>query len=215
MSPKERLENILLSASLGPITPFCGIVNGVCQCGRKPSKAHKPGKHPLLTGWQEMATTDHETIIEWFDNAPGANFAVITGIQTVVLDLDVKPGKDGNAALAKLEADAGQQLSPTVTAFSGTPGARHLYYKVPRSAPSKNRREPPELTSGDPKKASSFRVHYISPATTTASCQTFHRLTSRPPNSRNGSLKPCENHPPGLRAPQWPRRTSMHSLMNY
>jgi hypothetical protein len=137
----ERLKNILLSTKLGPITPFFGIVNGNCECGKPPNDKHKPGKHPRAGGWQHKnATTDHATIRQWFGQYPDANFAAITGIDTVVLDLDVRPGgpgkpaKDGIAELAHLENTAAQQIPPTVTVFSGSgTGAKHLYFAIPQN----------------------------------------------------------------------------------
>ena len=96
MTPAERSKNILLAAKLGPLTPFFGIVNGRCECGKPKSQKHKPGKHPHGGGWQRQnATSDHATIAVWIGQYPNANFAVITGVDTVVLDLDVRPGKDG------------------------------------------------------------------------------------------------------------------------
>jgi hypothetical protein len=141
MTAAEREKTILLSTKLGPITLFFGIVNGKCECGNPPNDKHKPGKHPRAGGWQhKKATTDHATIRQWFGQYPDANFAAITGIDTVVLDLDVRPGgpgkpaKDGIAELACLENTAGQRIPPTVTVFSGSgTGAKHLYFTVPQN----------------------------------------------------------------------------------
>jgi hypothetical protein len=134
MTAAERVKNILLSTKLGPLTLFFGVVNGRCECGKPKSQKHKPGKHPHGGGWQHKnATTDHATISVWIGQYPNANFAVITGVGTVVLDLDVRPGKDGVAELAALEAKAGQSLPATVTVLSGSgTGAKHLYFKVPQ-----------------------------------------------------------------------------------
>jgi len=126
---------------LGPLTPFFGIVNGQCECGKPKSQRHKPGKHPHAGGWQHKnATSDPATIALWIGQYPNANFAVITGSDTVVLDLDVrpaesgKPAKDGVAELAHLENTAGQRIPPTVTVFSGSgTGAKHLYFTVPQN----------------------------------------------------------------------------------
>jgi hypothetical protein len=133
MTAAERAKNILLAARLGPLTPFFGIVNGQCECGKPKSQRHKPGKHPHAGGWQHKnATSDHATIAVWIGQHPQANFAVITGVDTVVLDLDIRPGKDGVAELAALEAKSGKCLPPTVTVLSGSgTGAKHLYFKVP------------------------------------------------------------------------------------
>jgi hypothetical protein len=133
MYPDERLRNIIESAKLGPLTPFWGLVNGVCECGKPKSERHKPGKHPRFGGWQDkQATTDPQTISRWVAEFPNANFAVITGVDTVVLDLDIRPGKNGVEELARLEAEAGQTIPPTVTVMSGSgTGAKHLYFTVP------------------------------------------------------------------------------------
>ncbi len=121
MTAAERTKNILLSAKLGPLTPFFGIVKGQCECGKPKSQRHKPGKHPNAGGWQRQnATSDHATIAGWIGKYTNAIFAVITGVDTVVLDLDVRPGKDGVAELAALEAEAGKCLPATVTVFSGS-----------------------------------------------------------------------------------------------
>ncbi len=94
MTAAERAKNILLSAKLGPLTPFFGIVNGRCECGKPKSQKHKPGKHPHGGGWQHNnATSDPATIALWIGQYPNANFAVITGIDTVVLDLTFAPAK--------------------------------------------------------------------------------------------------------------------------
>jgi hypothetical protein len=134
MTAAQRSKNILLSTKLGPITLFFGIVNGNCECGKPPSDKHKPGKHPHGGGWQQKnATSDPATIALWIGQYPHANFAVVTGVDTVVLDLDVRPGKDGLAELAALEAKAGQSLPATVTVLSGSgSGGKHLYFKLPQ-----------------------------------------------------------------------------------
>jgi hypothetical protein len=134
MSPEERLRNIILASKLGPVTPFYGIVDGSCECGKPRTDKHKPGKHPRFDGWQEQnATADHQTISKWFREHPNSNFAAIAGVVSVVLDVDVRPGKDGNAELGQLEAESGQCLPPTVTVLSGSgTGAKHLYFRVPQ-----------------------------------------------------------------------------------
>ena len=123
MTAAERAKHILLSTKLGPIAPYWGVVNGQCECGKPKAKNHKPGKHPRAGGWQHKnATKDHAMISPWIGQYPNGNFAVITGVDTVVMDLDVRPaeGKDGIAEMAALEATAGQQLPPTVTVLSGS-----------------------------------------------------------------------------------------------
>ncbi len=124
MTPNERLQNILLATKLGPLTPFFGIVNGQCECGKTKGEyqvrgkggklktvTHKPGKHPRGGGWQSKNnTTDLATIRQWFHQHPNGNFAVVSGVKTVALDFDVRPGKNGIVELSQLEADSGKQL---------------------------------------------------------------------------------------------------------
>lgn len=133
MNSEERLQNILLSAKLGPLAPFFGIINGVCECGKPKTDRHKPGKHPRFGGWQKKhATTDEQAITGLFGEFPKANFAVISGVASVVLDLDIRPAKNGVKELEVLEAEAGLQFPETVTVISGSgTGAKHLYFKVP------------------------------------------------------------------------------------
>lgn len=151
MTSKERLKNILLSTKLGPLTLFYGVVNGRCECGLPKGKRqvrekdgslttkdHKPGKHPVNAGWQDSATYDHAKLEQWYAENPNANFAVVAGFSSVVLDLDVrsaedgKPAKNGVDSLAQLEAQSGHQIPPTVTVLSGSgSGSKHLYFKTP------------------------------------------------------------------------------------
>jgi hypothetical protein len=139
MTPDKRLQTILLATELGPLTPFFGIVNGQCECGKpkgdlpvrgkggkQKTVTHKPGKHPRDGGWQRNATTDHAAIRQWFNQHPHGNFAVVSGVNTVALDFDVRPEKDGIAELRQLETAAGQQLPPTVTVLSGSGTQRRI-----------------------------------------------------------------------------------------
>jgi len=135
------------ATALGPVTPFYGIVSGRCECGKPATARHKPGKHPRLGDWQTAnATNDEGVIKQWFRDHPHSNFAVVAGVETVVLDLDVRIGKDGVSELARIEADAGATLPPTVTVLSGSgTGARHLYFKLP---PNLGRLQKPKGTKG-------------------------------------------------------------------
>jgi len=64
----------------------------------------------------------------------------------VVLDLDVRPDKNGVAEMDRLQAAAGQTLPPTITVLSGSgTGAKHVYFAVP---PDVNRLQKPKGTKG-------------------------------------------------------------------
>ncbi|PRY00699.1 bifunctional DNA primase/polymerase [Allonocardiopsis opalescens] len=74
------------------------------------------------------ATTDPEVISAWWSRCPDANVAIATGAPAVdVLDVDVKPGGSGFAALDRAKA-AG--LLVGACALVSTPsGGAHVYFK--------------------------------------------------------------------------------------
>jgi hypothetical protein len=88
------------------------------------------GKRPAVSEWQHKATRDVEQITKWFS---GRDYNI--GIATsrfgddkalIVVDVDVKNGKDGNAEIFSLEMQ-GQELP--VTLEQSTPnGGRHIIY---------------------------------------------------------------------------------------
>ncbi|MFY7809382.1 MAG: bifunctional DNA primase/polymerase, partial [Fimbriimonadaceae bacterium] len=81
--------------------------------------------HPAIKEWQKKATTDEAIIRAW--DWEDKRVAAVPGLAgCFVIDVDVKNGKDGEASLAKLEAEHGfeaweypQQETPT--------GGRHLF----------------------------------------------------------------------------------------
>lgn len=108
--------------------------DGTCACGGKASNC-KPGKHPLGLAAPhgfEDATTDGDQIRAWWMRWPMANVAVATGAASglVVVDLDVKPGKDGRAALRAIAEKVRQPVPRTLVAHTGG-GGLHLYFKHP------------------------------------------------------------------------------------
>ena len=82
-------------------------------------------KAPITkTGYKE-ATTDINAINGWWSKYPDANIGVPTeGL--LVLDVDCKNGKDGYAALRKLEADH-SPLPPTKTQKTASGGMHYIY----------------------------------------------------------------------------------------
>jgi hypothetical protein len=89
-----------------------------------------PGrKHPPIQGWQDAATTDHDTIDNWWtglyrDHGVGIATGPATGLW--VLDIDVSDGKPGRTNLDHLQNQHGR-LPATVTAATGSNG-RHLLF---------------------------------------------------------------------------------------
>jgi Bifunctional DNA primase/polymerase, N-terminal len=91
----------LAYAKLGwRVHPCHWITNGTCSCGEP--ECGSAGKHPILTGWPERATTDPTMIDRWWGRSPQANIAVATGAASGILVLDVD-GPEGEQSLANLE----------------------------------------------------------------------------------------------------------------
>lgn len=97
------------------------------------------GKKPAFKGWQQLATRERDTIGMWFEpSAQGHEAPYNIGIYTgkfhdnealLVLDIDKKKGKDGNATLLGLEL-AGHEL-PDTRGVSTPSGGSHLFFRVP------------------------------------------------------------------------------------
>jgi hypothetical protein len=129
------MANILLAAALEYakrgwfVFPVHGIdAAGQCTCG---IECDTPGKHPRTNNGVKDASADADQIRAWWTKWPDANVAVATGSASnlVVLDLDIKPGKDGRAALRVLEAQHGPL--PTTPKVETGSGGEHLYFSHP------------------------------------------------------------------------------------
>jgi Bifunctional DNA primase/polymerase, N-terminal/Primase C terminal 1 (PriCT-1) len=73
------------------------------------------------------ATTDLDTIAQWWAANPGYNVGVVTGQASGFWVLDVD-GDEGEATLRQLEAEHGA-LPPTVEVITGS-GGRHVYFRL-------------------------------------------------------------------------------------
>lgn len=91
----------------------------------------RPGTKNPLVKWGHAATTDAAVIAEWEWRWPRANLAMPTGLRSglVVVDLDLKDGRDGFASLAAVEERLGA-LPATVTVKTPT-GGEHRYFRMP------------------------------------------------------------------------------------
>lgn len=135
-----NLDAALRYASLGlpviPVWPVLSFSRGLtCKCSRT-LRCASPGKHPihyLAPRGLKDATIDERTIKDWWGCEPDANIALATG-SVIVIDID--PRHDGDASLAKLEADHGRiPLSWRV----GTGGnGRHIYLQAPTDVAIRN-----------------------------------------------------------------------------
>lgn len=87
-------------------------------------------KRPPFDAWQDKATTDEALIRRWWKGAAhGVGIATGTRSGIFVVDVDVRPGKDGNETLADLEAAYGP-LPATREHLTGS-GGRHLFFAIP------------------------------------------------------------------------------------
>jgi len=89
------------------------------------------GKSPLITGWQEKASTDQEIVGTWWDKFPHANIGAVTGKKAnlVVVDVDVKKGARGMESLKQLQDECGQFDTRLVHTPSG---GLHYYFSYPQ-----------------------------------------------------------------------------------
>lgn len=111
------------------VFPVHWIDAGRCSCGS--DECRSPGKHPLTAGGCKDASTDPETISQWWAVWPMANIAIATGEASgvFVLDIDVAEGKNGEVSLAALEAEIGQ-IPRSAVVRTGS-GGWHIYMKLP------------------------------------------------------------------------------------
>lgn len=105
------------------IFPLHGIVHveGVPTCTCKRPDCRSVGKHPLVAGWR---TYDENT------RGPSGGYGIQTGKFNgiFVVDLDVKPDRDGVAALLALAA--GRPIPDTLSVLTPSGGV-HLYFRLP------------------------------------------------------------------------------------
>lgn len=100
---KSQMDFALSYAGQGwPVVPLQPPAEGsteekpVCSC-EDGADCHSPGKHPvrgLIYSWKEQATTDPETIRDWWTVVPNANIGILTGEPSGVdvLDADSEEG---------------------------------------------------------------------------------------------------------------------------
>jgi putative DNA primase/helicase len=84
------------------------------------------GKVPLVKNWPTLATTEEDTIRQWWTQFPAANIGLATGKESDLFVLDVDPAKGGDESLRTLEAQHGA-LPQTIEVLTGG-GGRHCYF---------------------------------------------------------------------------------------
>src|ERR1051326_7757669 len=111
------LDHARAGFSVFPIKPF--------DPSKYPTKeeAEKKAKTPAIENWQNLATTDHKQIKQWWENDPGRNIGIATGTLLVV---DMDPGKGGSVEALK----ALGELPDTPVSLTQGDGA-HFIYRLP------------------------------------------------------------------------------------
>lgn len=104
--------------------------DGTCACGNP--KCKDVGKHPIglkgmaLHGFKD-ATRDEATIRRWWRQFPQASIGIACGpSKLLVIDKDMKPGKDGFAAWETLKAKHGDP-GITLCQVSGSGGEHEIF----------------------------------------------------------------------------------------
>jgi P4 family phage/plasmid primase-like protien len=118
------------------ILPCYGIVGGRCTCGGAHVEPKDVGKHPSLPEWNKYATTDPETINQWWNKDPQMNIGVMCKASGFFV-IDIDPRSGGPDSFEKFEALVEGFLPPTVEAITGeytvaggkVLRGRHLFYK--------------------------------------------------------------------------------------
>jgi len=118
------------------ILPCYGIVGGRCTCGGAHVEPKDVGKHPSLPEWNKYATTDAETINQWWNKDAQMNIGVMCKASGFFV-IDIDPRSGGPDSFEKFEALVEGFLPPTVEAITGeytvaggkVLRGRHLFYK--------------------------------------------------------------------------------------
>jgi len=110
-----------------PVFPLhTPTTNGGCSCGKP---CGNPGKHPRTKRGFKDATTDEETIRNWWKQWPDANIGIAMGELSKLLAVDVDPKNGGAGTWQRLVMDH-DLPTLTVTVDTGS-GGWHYYYLRP------------------------------------------------------------------------------------
>ena len=95
-------------------------------------------KKPLISDWQNRATTDQEQIEQWWQQHPAAQPGIELGrAGLVVLDGDRHGGPDGVEALNDV---LGPEVPPHPVSLTAGGGTHHIFRQPPEGAPLTNRK---------------------------------------------------------------------------
>jgi len=121
-----------------PVLPCHSIRDGKCSCCDRPGlpslptdKCDRPGKHPWTKNGFKNATTDADQIRSWWRTYPDANIGIATGRASgiIVIDCDVKDGRDGRETLYGLTKQY-RALPDTPSTVTGS-STEHFLFRHP------------------------------------------------------------------------------------
>ena len=101
--------------------------NGTCSC-EQPDCKRSAGKHPRLSDWTKLATTDEKMIQMWWRTWPRANVGCVCGKESDLSGLDLDEG--GADTVKRLEATLGP-LPPCPRVLTGRGGVHLLFRYAP------------------------------------------------------------------------------------
>lgn len=116
--------------------PVFGVEDGACMCGNAHvENSGQIGKHPAVSKWEEVATSDVTVLTAMFKGRENFNYGIyMRGSGLMAIDIDVKAG--GWNSWDRLEDACQYDFLPTVeveTGFSTFAGERsrgaHKYYR--------------------------------------------------------------------------------------
>ena len=109
------------------VFPLHEPIDGECSC--RHADCTSPAKHPKTKHGLNDATSDQETIREWWGKWPQANIGLLMGDGLLAVDVD--PDKGGDESIRDLG-----DLPDTVTGLTGG-GGRHLIYHSDADYPNR------------------------------------------------------------------------------
>lgn len=110
------------------VLPVDATAQFVCECA-KGANCHSPGKHPRISDWTRLATTNEQQIRQWWSDYPLSNIGIATGADSKIVVLDIDPKSGGVDSMNRIVAEHGQ-LPPTLVVQTGS-GGWHYYFKHP------------------------------------------------------------------------------------
>ena len=92
-----------------------------------PVDSHSNGKRPLMSGWQEQATTNPSQVGQWFVENPNAGLGIVTGLASALCVIDVDPRNGGKDSLIDMYRLHGKFPETPVVETGG--GGWHFYFR--------------------------------------------------------------------------------------